>query len=79
MRNNDIPTQFGDRHRCKKIITDNRLIGPDTTVFGAAICPHEECSHQNPLHGDPDEFQNVLFRCLGCRRIILVEEVPDDL
>ncbi|WP_330630345.1 hypothetical protein [Halocatena halophila] len=71
--------RFGERHRCREFTTDHRLVPQDNAVFGAAVCPHERCAHPNPLHGDPDAFENVVFRCLGCRRIILIEAIPDGL
>jgi hypothetical protein len=63
--------QFDDGHRCTEFTIDGVDTAGDSDVFGAAICPG--CEKPNALTGDPGEFRELVMRCMGCTRVMVLD------
>jgi hypothetical protein len=63
--------QFDDEHRCTEFTIDGVDTSGDSDVFGAAICPG--CGKRNALTGDPGEFRELVMRCMGCTRVMVLD------
>ncbi len=72
------PDQFNNEYWCRRITTEHCMVTPDSNVFGAAICPHEDCQHNNPLVGAPASFIETVFRCMRCQRVVVIDAAALD-
>ncbi len=72
MSSDTIRTEISEAHRCRTITTDHPMVENHDTVFGAAVCPHFGC--RTPLNGNPRNFENTVFRCIGCNWIVVIDQ-----